>query len=382
MCTRCLARWYVLALASRATSLTWPRHVRYRFPYRAYRPYQAHHVPRAHQAWRPMRSPSQNPSTNAADAAVGNASAPANPPSASSPDAVAPEAETQGTLHPAAQTTPRPPRLVLLVRHGQTTYNVEGRLPGQLDGVALTDEGRCQAWRAAVALSALPLSAVISSPLERALETAKIIARGFALDVRQDARLMDTDVGLWAGQKIKDLEQNDPAWKDFVEHPTEPPEGVESLATVQERAVAACEAARRDESLGNYIVLVAHADVVKLILAYYSRMHLDSVRFVFIDNAAISALAFAGDDQPHVPPRILAINWTPLPRWLAPPPWRPTATPAAADGHAEAITTAPASARDEKDTKDESPLPVVSASTQAGENDGEGEKDDAKEQGR
>ncbi|HKB49360.1 MAG TPA: histidine phosphatase family protein, partial [Ktedonobacterales bacterium] len=68
---------------------------------------------------------------------------------------------------------PQPPtRLILLVRHGETTFNVEGRLPGQLPGVPLTDEGRRQAHQAAVALAAMPLSAVISSPLDRARDTA------------------------------------------------------------------------------------------------------------------------------------------------------------------------------------------------------------------
>jgi probable phosphoglycerate mutase len=331
---RLLAGWYAVALATRLAGLTWPRRVRYRFPYRAHQPY---HV---RQAWRPMQDSSQNLAANGT--APPSGAQPANAAAAAEPL----NAETQGALHPAERPAPKPPRLVLLVRHGQTTYNIEGRLPGQLEGVALTDEGRSQAWRAAVALSALPLSAVFSSPLERALETARIIARGFALDVRQDARLMDTDVGPWAGQKIKDLEQSDPAWKAFVEHPTAPPPDVESLAAVQERAVAACEALRRDESLGNYVVLVAHADVVKLILAHYSRMHIDSARFVFIGNAAISALAFPGDGSPDIPPHVLAINWTPLPHWLAPPPWRPAIHAKDAAGHAPAATTSAASAPD------------------------------------
>src|SRR5579883_2866796 len=59
-------------------------------------------------------------------------------------------------------------RTLLFIRHGQTTWNVENRLPGQLPGVPLTDQGRQQAARLAEALSVLPISAIISSPLERA----------------------------------------------------------------------------------------------------------------------------------------------------------------------------------------------------------------------
>ncbi|HEV2462038.1 MAG TPA: histidine phosphatase family protein [Ktedonobacterales bacterium] len=214
---------------------------------------------------------------------------------------------------------PKPPRVLILVRHGEATFNVEKRLPGQLDGIPLTEEGRRQAYRAAVALSALPIGAVISSPLERAHETATIIARGFGLPVREDARLKDLDVGPWSGKSIDELNKTDPHWKAFVEHPSEPPEGVEGFPSVQARAVAAIEDVRRDESLGSYVVLVAHADVIKLILAHYTAMTTDCARLIAIGNAAISALAFGDEPTPH----LLAVNWTAFPGWLFPQPHQP-----------------------------------------------------------
>ena len=229
-----------------------------------------------------------------------------------SPNGTHPQPDQQGSQPKAP---PKPPRLILLVRHGQTTYNLEGRLPGQLPGVALTDEGRRQAQRAAVALAGLPLSAVIASPLERARETAEIIARGWALPVNVDERLMDTDVAFWSGQKIEDINRTDPRWKAFVENPTAPPEGVESLASVQQRSVAVVEDVLREPSLGNHIVMVAHADIVKLIIGHYSRMSVDSIRYVAIGNASISVLAFGEEAAPH----LLAVNWTALPFWLFPP---------------------------------------------------------------
>jgi broad specificity phosphatase PhoE len=211
---------------------------------------------------------------------------------------------------------PQPPRMLFLVRHGQATFNVEGRHPGQLPGIPLTDEGRRQAHQAAVALAALPLSAVVSSPLERARETAEIIARGWGLPVRTNPRLMDTDVGGWAGRKIDEIAKNDPTWKAFLEKPDEPPPGVESLSAVQRRAIAVVEEIRRDESLGQYVVLVAHADVLKLILGYYLQTPVTCIRYMNIANAGISALALPKEGTPDV----LAVNWTPLPRWLTPPP--------------------------------------------------------------
>jgi probable phosphoglycerate mutase len=238
-----------------------------------------------------------------------------------------------------AATSPKT-RVLLLVRHGQSTYNVEGRLPGQLPGIPLTDEGRRQAHRAASAMAALPLSAIISSPLERAFETAEIIARGWGLPVRTDPRLMDTNVERWAGQKIDEVARNDPAWKRYVANPDEPPEGAESFSSVQARAVAVAREALADPNNGEYIVLVAHGDVVKLILAQYMNTPIPCVPLLAISNASISGMAFTGDS----PPQILATNWTLDPRWLvapaAPPPPVPEApeTPKSADGGQETST--------------------------------------------
>ena len=233
-----------------------------------------------------------------------------------------------GTEHPESQPAPeasRPGLLLLLVRHGQSTYNVEGRLPGQLPGIPLTDEGRRQAQRAAIALAGLPLGAVVSSPLERARETADIIARGWALPTRLDARLMDIDVGAWSGEKLDDLNKTDPRWKAFAEHPDQAPEGVESFPEVQARAVASVEDIRQDTALGPYVVLVAHADVVKLILAHYTGLETERARFLVVGNASISALAFPPKGEPH----LLALNWNALPEWLSPPaaPAAPVETP-------------------------------------------------------
>lgn len=204
---------------------------------------------------------------------------------------------------------------LLLVRHGQTTYNVEGRLPGQIPGVSLTDEGRRQAHRAAIALSAVPITAVISSPLERARDTAEIIARGWDLPVRLDDRLKDTDVARWAGQKVHEVAKSDPEWQEFVRHANYAPPGVESLSMVMERVVAAAEYWRYDPSTGDNVVLVAHADVVKLIAAHYLGLQADCAHSIHIDNASITALSFSGDDRAV----LLALNWTPYPGWLTLP---------------------------------------------------------------
>src|SRR5215471_17788879 len=81
---------------------------------------------------------------------------------------------------------------LLLIRHGQTSWNVEHRLPGQIPGVELNETGRRQAARLADALTVIPISAIITSPLERARDTARIIAQQYKLEIQIEPDLIDT----------------------------------------------------------------------------------------------------------------------------------------------------------------------------------------------
>lgn len=222
--------------------------------------------------------------------------------------------QSNGAQRDGQANAPRVQR-IFLVRHGQSTFNVDGRLPSQLPNVPLTDEGRRQAHEAAVALAGLRLSAIVSSPLERARDTAEIIARGWALAVREDPRLMDTDMTRWAGRTISEVSKDDPAWAAFVAKPTEPPDGVEGFHQVRDRVVPVIEDLRVDASAGDDVVVVAHADVIKLIIAHYTGVPVDSARFIVVGNASISALAFMDGHAPT----LMAVNWTISPHWLVAP---------------------------------------------------------------
>ena len=204
---------------------------------------------------------------------------------------------------------------LLLIRHGQTSWNVEHRLPGQIPGIALDETGRQQAARLADALTVIPISAIISSPLERARDTAEIIAQAHKLDIQFDPDLMDIELGHWTGQNFNELYKNDPDWKAFVRDPTVGPEDVETFPQVQERAVAAVERWRKLESIGAYPAFIAHADVVKLLIAYYTGLEAGRAGSFMIDNASVSLVEL---DSEHSP-RVLAIGWNPRPGWLKPP---------------------------------------------------------------
>lgn len=214
----------------------------------------------------------------------------------------------------SAEQTPARTVTLYLVRHGQSTFNIEKRLPGQLPDIHLTDEGQRQGRQLGEAVRAMPLTAVVSSPLDRARETAELVLGGRDVPLLFDPRLMDTDVGRWAGQVIDDLHKNDPAWGQFVRRPTHPPTGIEGFYQVLSRIVAAAEDARHNEQLGDAIMLVAHADVVKLLICHYLRLPIEGTSWLHIPNASLTALAFVGDQGPSV----VALNWTPSPDWLRP----------------------------------------------------------------
>ncbi len=204
---------------------------------------------------------------------------------------------------------------LLFIRHGQTTWNVEHRLPGQLPGIHLTDTGKQQAERLADALAVLPISAVISSPLERARETAEIIAQPRQLAIQFEADLMDIDVGHWAGQDHDELNKNDETWKAFKKNPTVAPPDVETFPQVQARAVAAVERWRSQETSGAYPAFVTHADVIKLLMAHYTGLEAGQAGKLLIDNASVSIVEV--EDDRHA--LVVAISWSPKPGWLKPP---------------------------------------------------------------
>jgi broad specificity phosphatase PhoE len=201
---------------------------------------------------------------------------------------------------------------LLLIRHGQTSWNVEHRLPGQIPGIELNQTGRQQVARLTEALTVIPVSAIISSPLDRAHETARIIAQQFNLEIQLEPDLMDIQIGHWAGQSYDELSKNDPDWKAFVKDPTAGPDDVETFPQVQKRAVAAIERWRKLDSIGAYPAFVAHADVIKLLIAHYTGLEAKRAGSLMIDNASVSLVELDPDHNP----RVLSIGWNPQPGWL------------------------------------------------------------------
>lgn len=187
---------------------------------------------------------------------------------------------------------------VILARHGRTTANATGVLAGRSRGVHLDDHGLEQARAAAQRLAALPLAAVVTSPLERCRETAREIGRAQPQDLRpvSDRGLLECDYGAWTGRELKVLAKED-LWKTVQAHPSAAvfPEG-ESMAAMAQRGVASVRRwdARICAEHGPDAVWVAvsHGDVIKAILADALGMHLDAFQRIVVDPASLSVVRY------------------------------------------------------------------------------------------
>ncbi len=128
------------------------------------------------------------------------------------------------------------PATLLLLRHGETDWNAERRAQGH-DGPGLNAAGIAQARAAAESLRGQPLAAIYSSDLERALDTAYIVAKALGLPVTPDPRLRERHNGLWQGRLFAEIDAEDPGrrarwWADPLDAA---PPGGESLRQVLER---------------------------------------------------------------------------------------------------------------------------------------------------
>jgi probable phosphomutase (TIGR03848 family) len=186
---------------------------------------------------------------------------------------------------------PAPSTLVLLVRHGLTpTTGV--KLPGRARGLHLSDEGRRQAEAAAARIAKISkLFAIYSSPLERARDTAQIIAKARHMAVRIERGLLELDIGNFTGIAIKDAAAK-PEWKIIQQHPSGFRfEGGESFTEMQARITGAIAriVARHP---GRIVVAVSHADPIKAAVAHALGTPLDLFQRIMIGTASITAIAY------------------------------------------------------------------------------------------
>ena len=163
-----------------------------------------------------------------------------------------------------------PARRLLLLRHGQTTYNATRRMQGQMD-TELSAEGVAQAERAAAHLGRRErdIHRIVSSDLRRAAETAEAAGRVLGISVERDSRLRETNLGDWQGRTHGEIDGEYPGQRATWRHDaTWAPPGGETRVEVAARMRAVVDELLHDDSWpGSTVLLVAHGGAIAALTA-------------------------------------------------------------------------------------------------------------------
>jgi probable phosphomutase (TIGR03848 family) len=191
----------------------------------------------------------------------------------------------------------------LLIRHA-TNHTVGKRFAGRMQGVHLNDEGKAQAQHLAERLSSLPIAAVYSSPLERAVETAEPLAGVLNQQTITSDDFLELELGEWTNTAFEDL-AGEPQFRLFnsFRSCTRIPGG-ELMLEAQARIITGLGklVARHP---GQTVAVVSHADLIKAAVAYYAGIHLDLFQRIEISPASVSVVELYEDTA-----RILLLNHT------------------------------------------------------------------------
>ena len=185
--------------------------------------------------------------------------------------------------------------MLYLVRHGETSWNADGRFQGQQDS-PLSEIGRIQAQATATALAPLPLDAVFTSDLARAAETATAIAAPRALTPIPDARLREAHFGEWEGLTLDDVARCWPealaAWR--ADSLNNRPPGGEGIAQVYQRVMSMTQ-----EVLTRYpegaVAIVGHGGSLRAIVVFVLEAALTVYRRIRLDNCSITSISVRED---------------------------------------------------------------------------------------
>lgn len=188
---------------------------------------------------------------------------------------------------------------ILLVRHAVNDFVKTGKLAGWTPGVHLNEEGQAQAQALGNRLADAPINHLYSSPLERTMETAEAIRQHHPhLEIEQNHEIGEVRYGDWEGARIADLRRSK-MWEVVQEYPSRAyfPNG-ETMRGVQVRAVNEVERIIQKHPR-EIVVIVGHADIIKMLLAHYLGMHLDNFQRIVVSPASISTLML-GHSRPFV----------------------------------------------------------------------------------
>jgi probable phosphoglycerate mutase len=193
---------------------------------------------------------------------------------------------------------------ILAIRHGETSWNVDTRIQGQID-ISLNDTGLWQAQQVGKALAEEPIGAIYSSDLDRAFTTAASIAHAKnlnakfekpPLEVKSHIGLRERHFGHFEGMTWAEIEEQCPAdanlWRSRDPHWS--PKGGESLVVLNQR-IAQCVYEIASQHLGEQIVLVAHGGVLDVLYRLATGQDSLAPRTWHLGNAAINRLLWTSE---------------------------------------------------------------------------------------
>ena len=189
--------------------------------------------------------------------------------------------------------------LIRHAEHGLLGHALAGRQPG----VALSDTGRRQAAALAEHYAGQPVRQILTSPVQRAKETAQPIASGLGLVPAIEPAIEEIDFGRWTGAPFAAL-AGEPDWSAWNSaRSLAPTPGGEGMLAAQARAVSAL---MRQREWGGTVIAVSHSDVIKAVLAYMLGMPLDLLHRLEVAPASRSILVLGDDfarvDAVNLPP--------------------------------------------------------------------------------
>ena len=182
---------------------------------------------------------------------------------------------------------------IIAIRHGETTWNVDTRIQGQLD-IPLNSTGRRQAERMALALGDEPITAIYASDLSRAWETAQTLGRALDLPVTKEEALRERGFGEFEGKTFAEIEAllPDQSLRWRKRDPEFAPTGGESLLALRSRVVSAAERLAAEHP-GELIALVGHGGVMDVLYRAATRLDLQAPRTWALGNTAINRLLWS-----------------------------------------------------------------------------------------
>ena len=181
-------------------------------------------------------------------------------------------------------TEPAPTRLVL-ARHGETAWSKSGQHTGRTD-IPLTDIGREQAQGLGAALAGRSFRRVLSSPLVRASETARLA--GFADQVVVDPDLQEWDYGMYEGRRRVDIARDDPGWTIWT-RPIPDGESLEELGARADRVIT------RLLPLGGDVLIFSHGHFLRVVAARWIEMAPITASRLELWTATLSELGWEAD---------------------------------------------------------------------------------------